>query len=315
MTYYVAGIPYSPNDIYHHGIKGQKWGLRRFQNDDGSLTEEGRRRYGTDSLGTNSNKSLRRFLTNDFGPLQNSKLRNKREDRLKNKVDQLKREGKDSTKTERKYEAQKQKNIDYEKYTANTSTKKLIAQSLLMSNYGARKYREARARGAGRVRAMASTAFFNTPIGFAATKLSEKKEYGEFVHSDSSFSQELYHWGIKGQKWGVRRFQNEDGTLTEEGKARYRNNPDAAKKYIKENWINSYNKTVDRINPKINEINKKYEGVDFNKDNDAYERYNKEMTSMMDEVANKVFDEDYGEILEISGLGRDWMDKHGWNDL
>ncbi len=32
---------------------------------------------------------------------------------------------------------------------------------------------------------------------------------------------ELYHHGIKGQKWGVRRFQNEDGTLTEEGKARY----------------------------------------------------------------------------------------------
>lgn len=31
----------------------------------------------------------------------------------------------------------------------------------------------------------------------------------------------LAHYGIKGQSWGVRRFQNEDGTLTEEGKARY----------------------------------------------------------------------------------------------
>ena len=29
---------------------------------------------------------------------------------------------------------------------------------------------------------------------------------------------ELYHHGIKGQKWGVRRFQNEDGTLTSAGK-------------------------------------------------------------------------------------------------
>lgn len=32
---------------------------------------------------------------------------------------------------------------------------------------------------------------------------------------------ELKHYGIKGQKWGIRRFENTDGTLTEEGKRRY----------------------------------------------------------------------------------------------
>lgn len=32
---------------------------------------------------------------------------------------------------------------------------------------------------------------------------------------------ELYHWGIMGQKWGIRRYQNPDGTLTEAGKKRY----------------------------------------------------------------------------------------------
>lgn len=31
---------------------------------------------------------------------------------------------------------------------------------------------------------------------------------------------ELYHFGIKGQKWGVRRYQNKDGTLTNAGKKR-----------------------------------------------------------------------------------------------
>lgn len=31
----------------------------------------------------------------------------------------------------------------------------------------------------------------------------------------------IIHSGIKGQKWGIRRYQNEDGTLTEAGKARY----------------------------------------------------------------------------------------------
>lgn len=36
----------SNDELYHHGIKGQKWGVRRYQNYDGSLTDAGRRRYG-----------------------------------------------------------------------------------------------------------------------------------------------------------------------------------------------------------------------------------------------------------------------------
>lgn len=31
--------------IYHHGIKGMKWGVRRYQNEDGTLTPAGKKRY------------------------------------------------------------------------------------------------------------------------------------------------------------------------------------------------------------------------------------------------------------------------------
>lgn len=39
---------------------------------------------------------------------------------------------------------------------------------------------------------------------------------------------ELAHWGVKGMKWGVRRYENKDGTLTPAGKKRYNREADRA---------------------------------------------------------------------------------------
>lgn len=49
----------NPLYLAHHGIRGMKWGIRRYQNEDGSLTEAGRARYGHDVTKV-SGKTLRK---------------------------------------------------------------------------------------------------------------------------------------------------------------------------------------------------------------------------------------------------------------
>lgn len=58
VVYVAREGTYLDDTLAHHGIKKQRWGIRRWQNEDGSLTEAGRRRYGrVENL--NANRTLK----------------------------------------------------------------------------------------------------------------------------------------------------------------------------------------------------------------------------------------------------------------
>lgn len=66
------------NELYHHGVRGQKWYVRRWQNEDGSLTPAGRIHYGYGTMKMYKNNP-NRFLLDVH-------------ERAKPRLDRLKRE-------------------------------------------------------------------------------------------------------------------------------------------------------------------------------------------------------------------------------
>ena len=85
----------------------------------------------------------------------------------------------------------------------------------------------------------------------------EVRRLPDWVNEDNL---ELYHHGVKGQRWGVRRYQNEDGTLTPRGEKRLakfqKKETGLLNKRIKridkasEHYAHKYDKKIARLNEK-----------------------------------------------------------------
>ncbi len=80
---------------------------------------------------------------------------------------------------------------------------------------------------------------------------------------------ELYHWGVKGMKWGIRRYTNEDGSLTKEGQTRY-------------NEIDEEKKTSDLYDKMVSKsAHKYYDWVDNGRDYDDLDPKSKKKVDRM----------------------------------
>ena len=103
----------------------------------------------------------------------------------------------------------------------------------------------------------------------------------------------LQHYGVKGMKWGVRRYRNKDGTLTKAGKKQDQKEVDKEiKKRTTDLFIKSNNYAADRINGKwLEDFNKKwsktFEGYDKWADSPNYKKYEKAYIKNLSTLMNQ----------------------------
>ena len=197
------------NFLEHHGILGQKWGVRRFQNPDGSLTEAGKKRYNEDAQKLTDVSTVYaelEDLTRQYD-LRNA-LENANKNNAKILMDKDSRELWEYTyysalNLEEKYAKD---NISTEIKTLEDGTDYIVSSIYDKKLGGTVEYYEPLLYDSNGKKYDEKNRLHNTT-----------KSYNQQIkHSD-----ELMHHGIKGQKWGLRRYQNDDGTLTEAGRLRY----------------------------------------------------------------------------------------------
>lgn len=195
------GQIYRSDYLAHHGVAGQKWGQRNgppYPLDEKAHSASEKkagwkksldrvaRDYAEGNAGTGTRLATSIIDKRGLAGLLTSQTHRKRRvARLEEKAKKAAAEDKTkkAEKLKTKASAQKQKNADMDAYFKKTSTSKLVVQELLLKGIAIDNYRAARARGAGRVRAVLETNAGVLPISTLLRVTGDKKKYGAITHS------------------------------------------------------------------------------------------------------------------------------------
>lgn len=195
--------------LIHYGIKGQKHGVRRYQNEDGSLTPEGIARYGNKKDYSSKDDGMIRTLAKSSFMGRRTGANNvvikgkKKSDDFKSRANTARKSASQlaeidphsarsllkkadrydriSNKIKEHTEAQKKANADRKLYEDHTSTRKLVAQDFIFGKHGAQQYRAARARGSKRLRSMFESTAGMSLLGTVLAAKGNKKKYGKHI--------------------------------------------------------------------------------------------------------------------------------------
>lgn len=120
---------FESNYLMHHGILGQKWGIRRYQNADGTLTEAGKKRY--DKLQTMADKKSERLAKYEA---QNLKAGEKLRKHYQDKADEIAKKliNKGERSTERLLKKMKKYQIEADRFDYKKSGQNAINHQMAM---------------------------------------------------------------------------------------------------------------------------------------------------------------------------------------